>query len=174
MTVIDIRNPALWYRGGILYSHYSECDLDDYPNFSFAGDPRLYDRITKAFFFHAVSMHNLQAARYDYGLPMDISSGHRGPRLNALVGGEPRSCHKFVAFDIRLNWREKDNFRMAHALVAAGFNGIGFYNTFIHVDMGRPRFWFGSRLAKEKWLKFALANITPITTEQRVKELWKN
>lgn len=173
MGYIDIRSPALWYKGSVFYSHYSECSLDDYENFSFEGDPWLYDRITKGFCFHKPSMDNLQSARQDYALPMSGNSGHRGPILNALVGGQPRSSHKFLAFDLRFHGDEQNQIWMAQALIDAGFHGIGFYNTFIHVDMSRPRFWFGSRLARDKWKDFAIANIKPVTNEERIKEIWK-
>jgi len=40
---------------------------------------------------------------------------------------------------------------MLIAARAAAFTGFGYYNTFIHLDMGRPRFWYGSEKAKREW-----------------------
>mgnify|MGYP003667875523 CR=1 FL=1 len=28
-----------------------------------------------------------------------------------------------------------------HNAIAVGFKGFGYYQTFLHVDLGRPRFW---------------------------------
>jgi|TARA_R110001599_G_scaffold225661_2_gene424774 uncharacterized protein YcbK (DUF882 family) len=30
---------------------------------------------------------------------------------------------------------------LQQAAIAVGFKGFGYYQTFLHVDLGRPRFW---------------------------------
>jgi uncharacterized protein YcbK (DUF882 family) len=82
----------------------------------------------------------LQSARTALRRPVAVLSAYRSPIHNARVGGAPRSRHLFGdAFDIR---RSGHNDRLLYdALVEAGFTGFGFYQTFIHADLGRPRQW---------------------------------
>jgi hypothetical protein len=89
--------------------------------------------------FNAVN--SLQALRDRMSCPLIITSAYRSLRHNARVGGVESSMHrKGRAFDILLT----KNF-YPHALVysarQSGFNGIGLYDTFIHVDTGRFRHW---------------------------------
>lgn len=85
-------------------------------------------------------MDRLQRLREDYGTPVVISSGYRCPIHNARVGGRPKSMHKAgKAADIVLNGLSRDElFKRAKAV---GFTGYGFYNTFLHVDVGPARSW---------------------------------
>ena len=143
--------PQSHYFPGILYSHYGECDLSKWKNFSFEGDPRLYCKLSKEFYLHIPSMDALQAGRDNFGKPIVINSGHRSAIYNAMVRGQPKSAHKFLAFDIDHRASGYNRMELAMALKAAGFQGFGFYNSFIHVDLWRKRYWFGSPSAKRLW-----------------------
>lgn len=91
----------------------------------------------------------IQAARNDVGRPFHILSAHRCSLHNARVGGAPLSQHLRLAADISL--RGHDRFELLAGCRRAGFTGFGFYNTFLHIDLGRPRHWFGGQKAKDLW-----------------------
>ena len=143
--------PQSAYFPGVLYSHYSECDLSPWSNFSFESDPKLYCSLTKRFFLHRESMNRLQLARERLGKPVLLKSGHRSPIYNAAVRGAVRSAHKYLAFDVDFAISGYDRIEVAEALKVAGFNAYGFYNSFVHVDMWYPRMWHGSPSAKRLW-----------------------
>ena len=68
------------------------------------------------------------------GKPIYISSGYRCPEHNAYVGGVPNSYHtKGIAADIYV----KDMMPKELARIAGevGFDGIGLYKSFVHVDV---------------------------------------
>lgn len=94
-------------------------------------------------------MDALQRARDRVDAPFVILSAHRCGLHNARVGGAPQSQHLKLAVDIALQGHDPG--RLYHALSEAGFTGFGFYQSFIHVDMGRTRQWFGSRQARTLW-----------------------
>lgn len=100
-------------------------------------------------YIHPQALDALQWARRAIGKPLVINSAHRCRWWNALIGGRPLSQHLKLAFDISLKGHDKAE--LLDVLRQAGFRGFGYYQTFIHVDMGRPRFWFGSKKAKEIW-----------------------
>jgi zinc D-Ala-D-Ala carboxypeptidase len=86
------------------------------------------------------AMDALQKLRTEYGKPMRINSAYRSPVYNKEVGGEANSYHlKGMAFDVSLEGMDVAAFLSAAML--NGFNGIGFYNTFIHIDIGPDRQW---------------------------------
>jgi len=91
----------------------------------------------------------LQALRIKLGAPVIVNSGHRDPLWNAAVGGAPRSRHKTIAADIRLAGHDAGALHAAAR--SAGFRGFGYYRTFLHLDLGRPRLWWGSSSAREIW-----------------------
>ena len=128
--------------------HYSaiKWDFKRWPNFhpkEFASPdngmvrywPEFYDR--------------LQFARTQIGKPFKINSAYRSWRYNLKVGGAPRSEHKRLALDVSL--RGHNRHELHRALRLAGFKGFGFYQTFIHVDLGRKRFWYGGEFSKKAW-----------------------
>ena len=94
-------------------------------------------------------MDALQRARDRVGQPFRILSAHRCALHNARVGGAPRSQHLRLAVDIALAGHDRHGLHAA--LREAGFTGFGFYTTFIHADLGRPRTWYGSRTARQQW-----------------------
>lgn len=94
-------------------------------------------------------MDKLQAARLSVGRPFVILSGHRCSLHNARVGGAPLSQHLRLAADISTHGHDKA--ALLHACENAGFTGFGFYPTFLHIDLGRPRRWWSGEKAKRIW-----------------------
>jgi len=82
----------------------------------------------------------LDLLRSRFGSPLIVLSAFRSPYHNAFVGGAPFSSHlKAVAVDLSIVGRDK---RLIEQLAKeTGFTGFGYYRTFLHIDLGRPRFW---------------------------------
>ena len=84
----------------------------------------------------------LQATRTAIGKPFYITSGYRSPEHNAAVGGAKNSFHlRGMAFDVRTG--NLDRTELVRVARQNGFNGIGYYTNFIHIDTGRARVWYG-------------------------------
>lgn len=94
-------------------------------------------------------MDRLEAARVKSGRAFHILSAHRCALHNARVGGAPLSQHLKLAADIAVYNHQRE--ALYHACRNAGFTGFGFYQTFLHIDLGRSRFWYGSQKAKDLW-----------------------
>lgn len=94
-------------------------------------------------------MDTLETARTLCGRPFHILSAHRCALHNARVGGAPLSQHLRLAADIALH--NHDRRALYNTCRKAGFTGFGFYQTFLHIDLGRPRSWYGSQKAKSLW-----------------------
>ena len=77
------------------------------------------------------------------GKPMILTSAYRCPEHNRAVGGTKNSYHmKGMAFDIRLDGRNVDE--LAKLARSVGFNGIGKYKTFLHIDTRKNKAtWHG-------------------------------
>lgn len=96
-----------------------------------------------------VALDCLQRLRDLVGGPVRLNSAYRDPLYNARIGGAPASQHKAgTAFDVAIG--NYDRGWLAGRARAAGFTGFGYYRTFLHVDCGRPRFWYGKG-AKQLW-----------------------
>ena len=137
---------------GVLYSHWTDVlDLDwRWKNFT---PQELACSAEGEFYWHERSFDALQKARDAFGQPLTINSAHRSWLHNIAVGGAPKSMHKHVAFDISTRgYGRRLLVELLTALRRAGFKGIGYYNSFIHVDLGRGRFWFSSDSAMKKWM----------------------
>ena len=82
----------------------------------------------------------LDLLRSRFGSPLTVLSAYRSPYHNAFVGGAPFSSHlKAVAVDLSIVGQDK---RLMERLAKeTGFTGFGYYRTFLHIDLGRPRFW---------------------------------
>lgn len=93
------------------------------------------------------ALEALQLLRDVYGKPMIINSAARCWQHNEAVGGAPDSMHlsqycaPSCAFDVRLT-PGMDQEEFVKKARACGFNGIGLYKTFTHIDT-RPynAFW---------------------------------
>ena len=76
----------------------------------------------------------LDEARSVAGIPFVITSGLRTEAWNHRVGGAPNSSHmKGCAADIACT-TSRDRFLIVTALLEVGFDRIGIYDTYIHVD----------------------------------------
>lgn len=133
----------------MLYSHYSlvPWDRDRWPNFS-PSEKNLHCPCCGEFYLDMTSFDALQTLRRAVGRPVKVNSGHRCLFHNAKVGGKPRSMHKLVAFDVSLRGQRLRD--LLEAARRAGFQGYGYYATFLHLDMGRRRFWI-TKGGKRTW-----------------------
>lgn len=91
----------------------------------------------------------IQNVRFDVGRPLVILSGHRCTLHNARVGGAPFSQHLKLAADISTHGHDRQ--LLLKACGSAGFTGFGFYQTFLHIDLGRPRRWWSGQKARQLW-----------------------
>ena len=98
------------------------------------------------FVYKSLSM--IQAVRKRLGYPLPLNSAHRCWLKNVKVGGAPLSMHKKMAFDIPVT--NANRFAILMACQKIGFTGFGYYKTFLHVDCGRARYWYGKG-ARELW-----------------------
>lgn len=133
----------------IYYKHWSQVPTERWrwKNFS-PGERNLACPHCGEFVLHEASMDALQALRNVMGR-LKINSGHRCIFWNVKVGGAPLSQHKKVAFDLPL--MNYNRFELKDAAINSGFLGLGFYVTFLHVDLGPKRSWFGNAKAEELW-----------------------
>ena len=141
-------NPNWEYRTrGRIYSHWRKSPWDSkrWPNFH---PSEFACKFSGEYYHWPEFIDRLQAARTAIGRPFKINSGHRSYYHNMRVGGSANSQHLKLAVDISLHGH--DNHELRLALREAGFQGFGYYNSFIHVDLGRQRFWFGKG-AKSSW-----------------------
>lgn len=75
----------------------------------------------------------LQEFRDFINAPIQIMSGYRCPVHNGLVGGVPHSQHLHgVATDIIVKGMDPDE--ISHFAETFGFDGLGKYDTFTHID----------------------------------------
>lgn len=89
-----------------------------------------------------VFLDTLERARTVFNRPMRINSAHRCALHNARVGGAPLSQHKTIAVDIATRgFSDVARRRLLRACQQAGFQGFGFYSSWLHVDLGRARQW---------------------------------
>jgi uncharacterized protein YcbK (DUF882 family) len=104
-------------------------------------------------------IQRLEKFRQWYKRTMIVNSGFRTPEHNKRIGGSPNSQHiNGIAADINLPLGEFATFTKARKeeflqniknkwyeiCKADGLGGgVGFYNTFVHLDSakGKPRFW---------------------------------
>lgn len=74
--------------------------------------------------------------------PGRINSGFRCKKHNKAVGGSQNSYHKRgMAVDVACLLIDQPDF--VKRALAAGFRGIGWYQTFVHIDLGPRREWKG-------------------------------
>ena len=81
-------------------------------------------------------LDKLQKLRDEIGKPIIINSGYRTEEYNKKVGGAKKSYHmQGKAVDIRVNgMKPKEIAKVAEKI---GFNGVGVYKNFLHVDVRR-------------------------------------
>ena len=111
------------------WPHFSarelSCDCQRYCNGEYYHDTRFLDA--------------LEAMRAIVG-PLKINSARRCKGHNAAVGGARSSLHmRTLAADIAIGTHKRKD--LARAAIKAGFRGIGYGRTFLHVDLGVRRAW---------------------------------
>lgn len=117
---------------------------DDIPNFSWAEVLGGFEP-DERFYTH---MSLLQTLRDWWQAPIAINSGFRSAKHNEAIGGAEQSQHMVFATDISPNLNSNrvglipppDRQREAIEMVAAkcdalGFDGIGLYDSFVHLDL---------------------------------------
>ena len=117
---------------------------DDIPDFSWAEVLAGFEPDDR-FYRH---MQLLQELRDWWQAPIAINSGFRSATHNEAIGGAETSQHMIFATDLSPNLRgvrvahtpPPDRQREAIALLAdqadlVGFDGIGLYDTFVHLDL---------------------------------------
>ncbi len=86
------------------------------------------------------------ALRCRCGFPLKVISAYRSEAYNKAVGGAPRSLHKQArALDLapvapsRIGDLKNNALQMHQDHDLPG--GVGYYNSFVHIDTGRHRSW---------------------------------
>lgn len=112
------------------------------------------------------ALDRLQALRDLLQRPLLITSAYRSPSHNKRVGGAKNSYHmKGVAFDVRMENQDPQEFEAAARRV--GFTGFGYYpkSGFMHIDTGPARSW------GKPWPETATALATePVRQPETLKE----
>lgn len=130
------RNPKV-----VHYDHYSEVDMrewewDDFTPGEIASRTVVNHRRGPKgpILIDFYSMDCLQNFRDEVGKSFIINSAYRSPDYNTFIKGATTSQHmKGKAFDISMH-NHGDIEELAEVAREFGFNGIGYYNTFLHVD----------------------------------------
>lgn len=79
-------------------------------------------------------LNKLQALRDIIGL-LILNSAYRSPSHNKAVGGSPNSKHLLgIAYDVQNDSKRFTQDQLIEAAIKVGFNGIGRYDTFTHID----------------------------------------
>lgn len=84
----------------------------------------------------------LEVYRQAFGLPIKITSGFRSPALNKAVGGHLNSEHlQGKAADFVIVGKMPTDTVVVDTLKKTWPGGVGFYRTFIHLDLGEQKVW---------------------------------
>lgn len=87
------------------------------------------------------ALDKLDRFRDTIGVPFAPNSAYRSEAHNAKIGGAKNSMHrKGKAFDIPIK-TGMDRETIHNVAKQCGFTGFGDYNTFVHIDTGRFRYW---------------------------------
>jgi len=132
----------------MIYEHYSRAPWDSkrWPNF---GPNEFASKDNGQLYWHPEFFDKMQALRTALGKPVSINSAHRSWRHNLAVGGALNSIHKTMAVDISLSGHNR--FHVLAAARAVGFTGTGYYSSWLHLDLGRKRFWYSGDYARQLW-----------------------
>jgi zinc D-Ala-D-Ala carboxypeptidase len=116
------------------------------------------------YFHNPDFLDGLQRLRADVGRPITLTSGRRCDGHNRAVGGATRSQHLLaIACDVSL--MNHDPAELARAAVRAGFRGIGFGRSFLHLDWRETRTAFHYPDGKDAW--FARLGFDPVVALRR-------
>jgi uncharacterized protein YcbK (DUF882 family) len=116
----------------MFFDHYSEVP-EGYWRWENFTPKEIACRGTGKLLVNEDALDKLQALRDKIGKPFHVNSGYRSPEHNEAVGGAPNSKHmEGIAFDISLS--NLDRQILYQEAMAHGFNGIGQYPSFMHID----------------------------------------
>lgn len=116
----------------MFFDHYSEVP-EGYWRWENFTPKEIACRGTGKLLVNEDALDKLQALRDKVGKPFHVNSGYRSPEHNSAVGGAPNSKHmEGIAFDISLS--NLDRQILYQEAMAHGFNGIGQYPSFMHID----------------------------------------
>lgn len=120
--------------------HYTMVSPDDWPWKNFT-PKELACKGTGLILIDVDAITKLQNFREMVGVAFTPNSAYRSEIHNEAIGGSPTSLHKQGrAFDIPI--KAGMSRQAIHKFgKQAGFTGFGDYNTFVHVDTGRKRYW---------------------------------
>ncbi|MEM7428629.1 MAG: N-acetylmuramidase domain-containing protein [Pseudomonadota bacterium] len=130
--------PPTTFQAASRWDDYGDIPIDlwraRWPNFTPAeigGKPQ--DPNDRSIIVVPEALDALQALRREWGRPITINSGYRSPAYNSRIGGAAQSKHMDgIAFDCAMPAEDQAEFiAMAER---HGFNGIGAYSTFVHID----------------------------------------
>ena len=137
------------------FQHWLEAPDWVWPNnFHPATDPQMVSPDDGSVIIDLDLLFTLQNFREKLDAPVKVTSLYRRPVYNARVGGGARSLHlQGKAVDLEV--QPFGTMLMEKTGREVGFTGFGFYPTrgFIHLDIGRPRIWFGSQADKDLYYK---------------------
>lgn len=123
----------------MFYNHYSDVPLNEW-NYKYFKPKEIACKGDGSLLVNGDALARLDILRKLIGKPLYINSAYRSPLHNARVGGSPMSEHKNgTSFDISIN--NLDKYELEKLAKKVGFTGFGYYNTFLHVDTGRKRWW---------------------------------
>lgn len=81
-------------------------------------------------------VEKLQVLRERLGKPLTINSAYRCPKRNKDVGGASNSQHMYgKAADVSIHNISMPIEKLRDLAEEIGFDGIGLYNSFIHLDV---------------------------------------
>ena len=121
------------------YNHYSKVPLSEWrwPNFT---PKEIACKGNGELVIDYEAMDCLQALRGILG-PLKVNSAYRSEAHNKAIGGAKNSQHRLgKAFDIKLTHNVPREALKATA-ISVGFQGIGDYDNFLHLDTGPKRYW---------------------------------
>ena len=97
-------------------------------------------------------MDAIQDLRNLLNRPLRLNSVYRCAFHNAAVGGAPHSHHKQGdAFDVSVRGMDMATRNQLKCCAEdVGFSGLGFYGTFLHIDLGARRAWH-SKAGRQAW-----------------------
>lgn len=118
------------------------------------------------YFHNPEFLDALERLRIAAGRPLVVTSGRRCRGHNAAVKGASRSQHMLaIAVDISLFGHDRQD--IVNAALKAGFTGIGFGSSFLHLDWRPTRTAFHYPNARGKWT--ILYGFDPV---RRLTETW--
>ena len=122
------------------YSSYKNIDTKDWRWHSFTPQ-EIACKGTGEIIVNRPALDKLQLFRDMVNCPVILNSAYRSESHNIRVGGSQNSQHLLgTAFDIRITPSlPRDKIILNDKL--AGFNGIGQYDNFVHIETGTARTW---------------------------------